>query len=387
MYYMNCGGVEAALVNLLNRLNYNECIVDLYLLDACGEFLNRINKQVNIIDLTTMLHPMQKQLIITQNIYRVLDFALKNNYLLRAIKYCLLYASYKILKSEMPGFRAASVSKELVDIRYDAVFDFHGYASFTSFFGAYILKGSKKFTWCHSQNIIFDKTLKCIGKYTRMFAVSSEIKELLEQQTIRIPIDVFYNFIDIERIISDAKLGDKLNRPNDSMTLLTVGRLSPQKGYDRAIEVADILRKTGLNFKWHFCGDGDDKEQLSTLVKQYNIQDHIVFMGYQNNPYGFMASCDIYVQPSRWEGYAVTLMEAVTLHKVIVTTDVSGAKEAVIDGVNGFICNQDKNELALKIEMLMTDKQLMKTMKTNALNHNLSQLSSESKLQEVLGII
>ena len=69
MYYMNCGSAESAFINLLNNINFNDYIVDLYLVKAKDEFLERINRQVNVIDLSNIFHPLQTKLIVSQNIH------------------------------------------------------------------------------------------------------------------------------------------------------------------------------------------------------------------------------------------------------------------------------------------------------------------------------
>ena len=100
MYYMNCGRAESAFINLLNNINFNDYIVDLYLVKAKDEFLERINRQVNVIDLSNIFHPLQTKLIVSQNIHEVWLFALRNGDHIKAIKSAILYAFYKFLKSE-----------------------------------------------------------------------------------------------------------------------------------------------------------------------------------------------------------------------------------------------------------------------------------------------
>lgn len=387
MYYMNCGGVESALVNLLSKKDFDDFSVDLYLIESKGEFLNRLNRQVNIIDLSAIFHPVQKKLIISQSIHETIRYALKNGYYFRVIKHSFIYAWLKFRKCEFPAYKAALLSKRIADFKYDLILDFHGYASFTTYFGAYVLSGKRKLTWCHSQNINFENAVKCVNQYDRMFTVSSEMTQSPSLRKINIPVEVFYNFIDAGKILEQAYLGDGLNKSPNCMSLLTIGRLSQPKGYDIAIETAKVLRDQGLDFKWYFCGDGEERNMLINLVKTYKLEEHIIFMGFQSNPYGYLLSCDIYVQPSKWEGYAVTLMEAKVLHKVIVTTKVSGAKEAVQHGFDGYICRQDPLELAEKLRTLLTDRRLLESMRNNAMNTGLIQDSSELKLKSILDSI
>lgn len=383
MYYMNCGGVESALVNLLNKVDYDKNIVDLYFVEAKGEFINRINKRVNIIDLSKVIHPVQKQLIISENIHETIRFAFRNAHFASSFKHIFSYLFNKISNAECPAYKSALLTRKIADFTYDAILDFHGYASFTTYFGAHILSGKQRFTWCHSQSIDFNKVAHFIRKYDKMYLVAAEMKALPSLKNIDIPIDVFYNFIDTGHILSSAKLGDKLVKSADFPSLLTIGRLSHQKGYDIAINAAKILKDKGLSFRWYFCGAGEDSEALTEQAKRCGLNEEIVFMGFQDNPYGYLSSCDIYVQPSRFEGYAVTLMEANVLKKVIVSTDVSGAKEAVRHGVDGFVCGIDHNEIASKLEVLLSDKSLLAKMEQNALDKAFSQEASDIQLKSI----
>ena len=114
--------------------------------------------------------------------------------------------------------------------------------------------------------------------------------------------------------------------------ILTVGRISEEKGQQVAIAALKLLLDRGYVLKWYFVGDGDNRDCCEQLAEEYGIRDNVVFLGVQTNPYGYMKDCDVYVQPSRHEGYCTTVNEAKFLCKPIVCTDVSGSDEMIANG-------------------------------------------------------
>ncbi|WNF39030.1 glycosyltransferase [Bacillaceae bacterium IKA-2] len=93
-------------------------------------------------------------------------------------------------------------------------------------------------------------------------------------------------------------------------------------------------------------------------IKDYNLIDHFILLGSNPNPYPFIKNCDIYVQPSRYEGYCITTMEAKCLNKPIITTDVNGAREQIIPGQTGLIVSIDEEELYKGIKELINNESL-----------------------------
>lgn len=106
-------------------------------------------------------------------------------------------------------------------------------------------------------------------------------------------------------------------------------------------------------------GDGKEKENLKKLIHKYGVEDEFLLMGRKDNPYSYMKQCDLYVQPSRHEGYVITLVEARTLCLPIITSDIPSAHEQIIDGINGYIVPLDAKSFADKIEELYMNRNLL----------------------------
>lgn len=121
------------------------------------------------------------------------------------------------------------------------------------------------------------------------------------------------------------------------LKLLTVGRLHPLKGADLAVEAAKALKEAGVSFRWLMVGDGSERERLREMIGNFGLEDCVFLLGSRENPYPYMARCDILVQPSRVEGRSIVLDEAKLLSKPIVVTNYATVRDAVVHGETGWI--------------------------------------------------
>ena len=167
---------------------------------------------------------------------------------------------------------------------------------------------------------------------------------------------IAHNIVPIDEIRTkaDAFYPDEYKN-NNQIKILTVGRLEEQKGYNLAIRVANILKSKGLKFQWYVLGNGTLHDKLANEIKREGIEDCFYLLGIRRNPYPYFKNCDIYVQTSMHEGYATTVTEAKALYRPIVTTDVSGVREQLIDGVNGEITTFTEMDIADRIGKLIAD--------------------------------
>jgi glycosyltransferase involved in cell wall biosynthesis len=102
-----------------------------------------------------------------------------------------------------------------------------------------------------------------------------------------------------------------------SIKLLTAGRFCYQKAFDNAVRLCKILLERGMNIKWYALGYGTEEEKIKSMVRELGIEESFIFLGKKINPYPYMKACDIYVQPSRYEGKAVTVREAQMLGRLL----------------------------------------------------------------------
>lgn len=145
---------------------------------------------------------------------------------------------------------------------------------------------------------------------------------------------------------------------NEVVQLFSVGRLAYQKGFDIAVEVAARLKADGFRFVWSIAGDGPVRLSLEEKIKDFNVIDCLKLLGNQSNPYPYFATCDIYVQPSRYEGYCITLAEARAFCCPIVTTDFAGTYEQVVDGETALVVRCSIEEIYCALKKLIVNKEL-----------------------------
>ena len=149
-----------------------------------------------------------------------------------------------------------------------------------------------------------------------------------------------------------------INDNFDGIRILTVGRLTKEKGCDILPEIVSNIINKGFNIRWYVIGDGEEKERLSKSISENNLEDRLFLLGTKNNPYPFFKDCDIYVQPSRHEGYCITLGEAKRFNKPIITTNFVGAFEQIDNNETGLIVNFNKQEIINSIIEIIKDKEL-----------------------------
>lgn len=329
------GGSEVALIELINALPEELYNITLVLLDSDNEYAYRLKKKVDIVQLT-FKSTFTKSLV---SMYAFPAKVLKK----LSVNYYIPY--YDLIANSVTN---------VFEKTYDIAIDFYGYGSFVTAFLATKIQAKKKATWLHDEKLYWIKSVKeYLDKYDKVYGVSQAVVDAFcrEYPQYKDKAAVFYNVIDIEEIKRKAKQ-DAVIPFKDVFNIVTVGRLTEQKGYDIAINTASILKKKKIDFAWYAIGSGRDEEKLKKLVEKYHLEGQFVFLGRKDNPYPYMKHCDLYVQPSRHEGYGLTIVEARVLGLPIVVSNIRPLAEQIQDGINGYITELSAEALADKIEYL-----------------------------------
>lgn len=140
--------------------------------------------------------------------------------------------------------------------------------------------------------------------------------------------------------------------------LCTSGRLCQQKGFERLINICNRLREQNLEFELWILGEGEERQNLEVAIDKYQLTDCVKLLGYQKNPYKYMAKSDLFVCSSFYEGFSTVVSEAVILGIPIVTTDCTGAKEILGDSEYGLVTDIDDDSLFEGLKKMLKDKQL-----------------------------
>lgn len=147
--------------------------------------------------------------------------------------------------------------------------------------------------------------------------------------------------------------------------LLSVGRFCDAKNFDNVPDICRRLVEDGLDVKWYLIGYGGDEALIRRRIDEAGMQERVVILGKKDNPYPYMRACDLYVQPSRYEGKAVTVREAQLLGKPVVITSYATSASQLDDGVDGVIVPMDNAGCAAGIAETLRDPERMRFLSEN----------------------
>lgn len=217
----------------------------------------------------------------------------------------------------------------------------------------------KKMLWLHSDyqkqayQVEFDKPYyeACNGVITVSEACKESMRQAHPAQEAKIQVLENISAPWMIHAKSVEKVADVFCNM-EGIRLLTVGRLHEQKGIDIAIEAARCLKQQGVVFHWLIVGEGALRAKLEEMIAAYGLEEQVYLLGSRENPYVYMAQCDILVQPSRVEGKSIVLDEAKILCKPIVVTNYSTVHDAVVHGETGWIVAMNGEAIADGIQTL-----------------------------------
>ncbi|MPN23423.1 N-acetylgalactosamine-N,N'-diacetylbacillosaminyl-diphospho-undecaprenol 4-alpha-N-acetylgalactosaminyltransferase [bioreactor metagenome] len=142
------------------------------------------------------------------------------------------------------------------------------------------------------------------------------------------------------------------------INICTVARLiTHYKGYDMAIKAAKLLKDSEYKFRWYAVGEGEDRPIIERMIEELGLKKEFILIGKKSNPYPYMKNCDIYVQPSRNEGFGLTIVEAKILNKPIVCTDFDNAKVLINNEEDGIIVGKNELQIYLGIKKYLESKE------------------------------
>lgn len=172
--------------------------------------------------------------------------------------------------------------------------------------------------------------------------VQKQLTELYPEVTKSI---VLHNPVDKDMIcrLAKEKLPVQFTKGN-TRTLISIGTLNKRKGFHRLLDVTSRLIKEGYNFQLWIVGKGELEGNLKNYIKEHQLSDYASLLGYQENPYNYLAAADIYVCSSFAEGYNTAITEALVLGKAVVSTECSGVKEQLGEENEWGICVPNSTE-------------------------------------------
>lgn len=281
---------------------------------------------------------------------------------------------FKLLFSKVVGYKKFAekvASRYYKKKEYDVAINFLEIDS-----PEFILKNinAKKYIqWYHTDVANLDypeETDTMIPFYKKMDAIICVAESAKKSFVERYPAlsdktYVIYNFFDVETIVEKSKENFSYQVMNDELILLSVGRMTAPKSYDRFLNVLSKVKNDGYNFIWYVLGDGQEKEKIEKKITELNLNENVVLVGLTDNPYKYMKNCDLFVLPSEWEGFPTVTVEAKVLSCPVLATDVSGIKEQLIHGETGWIVNNDEDAIYEGLKYLFDNLEIVEKIRNN----------------------
>ena len=392
MHYMEIGGAETALVGLLNALDPARVDVDLFLYDHRGEMMQFIPEWVNLLPQIPQYSVLERPIVelvkrgfwgiaaarmwakrISKVAYKRSGSKLENNGGLDKMSKCTTPLLPKINPSMTYEFAISFLTPHRIV--------------------AEKVKAKKKIAWIHTDYtrvwVDAEDELKVWQKYDYVASISGDVTNTF----LQVFPSLAPKIVEIENILSPAFVRkrteledtDKEFRQTDNISLLSIGRYSEQKNYDNVPDICKhLINETKLNIKWYIIGYGGDEALIRQKIKEAGMEEHVILLGKRSNPYPYIKACDIYVQPSRYEGKSVTVREAQMLCKPVVVTNYPTAPSQIRSGIDGVIVPMDNEGCAHGLAEVICDKSLQERIIAHLKTHD---YGNESEVEKIYTLI
>lgn len=386
---MEIGGAERALLGLLNSFDYSKYQVDLFLCRHEGELLKEIPKEVNLLSTNQAKYlavPMIN--LIKEKQFKMLYGRLKAKMLAkRTIKKQKLKSENQVELTYSHLYTYQYIEQINPNVEYDLAISFLT----PHYICRNKVKAKKYIAWIHTDYSTIDMDIKkeidMWEQYDYIASISDNCTDafllkmpILKDKIIRIDNIITKDMIDRQSIEFDVDQ----EMDSKSIKLLSVGRFSYAKNFDNIPEICSYVVKNIENVKWYIVGYGGDEQLIKDKIKEYNMQEHVFILGKKENPYPYLKVCDFYVQPSRYEGKAVTVREAQILNKPVIITDFPTAKSHLDNGIDGIIVSADNKDCANGVIDFIKDKELQNKIINYLKDHDYSNSAEINKLYDLM---
>lgn len=347
------GGAEKSLVNLLHELPEDACEVDLLLFKKKGDFLAQVPQWVRVLEIPEALEHLFAPI---QKAGKYMPVKLLGTACARLAR--------KTRKQRM-AFRWRHFYKKVIpglSDNYDVAVAYVG--TEVLYYVADCVQAEKKYVWIHNDyrtaSYSKEDDMPYLEKMDGIVSVSPDCVEVLRQEFPQFADKLYY----LQNITSSAvvkSLADSFipEEYAKACNILSVGRLSRQKGFDMAIEACSLLKQQKVDFCWYVIGTGDQEEKLKELIAQYDVADCFRLLGTRTNPYPYMKHCTFLAQPSRFEGKSVVLDEAKILATPILATAYPTVADQIQNGLEGHIVQMSPEAIARGVEDMISDSAMV----------------------------
>lgn len=354
------GGIETALVNLLKYFNYDKYDVTLLVLKA-------------ELDMRDQIHPKCRVLIADRE--KMVSF--QEPYKLKRFYYLteepehpsgfhkMMMWTVPVIRWIENRFYIRYIKKMMQKEQFDTVIIYTDVAGETA---VKAIKADKYLMFYHHgamRHVYHDKI--AYEKCEKIITVSENQAKELKKFTPRYANKVIaiHNLINIDEIRKKSKESIEEVFDRTKFNIVSVGRVSHEKGMDLAVEACSKLVTRGKdNIRWWIVGDGPAIGEVRETITKLHMEQYVIIVGMKSNPYPYIRQADLYVQPSRFEGYPMTILEALVLGQPVVSTNNGGATEIICEGMSGILEPVDAEKIANGIEVLLLNPEKHKDMRS-----------------------
>ncbi len=300
--------------------------------------------KILILNKCLMMGGIEKVLLETlknlSELYDEIDLVLKDDYkeqnlfldeIPKNVKIYFLFEAYggknRIKKEIKRGikrfFYPIKLKKFLKNKKYDVIIDFsYNLFNYKMKFDIPVIGWAHFGAISHENNNI-EKDIRegqKYKKYDKIIAICEEMRdEFVNELGIETnKVEMIYNAIDIEKIKKKAEEKNKeLEKYLKEDYILQVSRMVPQKQPEELIEVYRELKKRGIKEKLYYIGNGKSYSEVQEKIKKYNLEDDVILLGQQLNPYPFFKNAKLFLHTAKHEGIPTVLIESMALDTVV----------------------------------------------------------------------
>ena len=389
IHYLEIGGAEISLIGLLNAIDKAKYDVDLFVYSHQGELMQLIPDGVNllpeILKYSTLERPMKE--VLREGYVDIVAARL-----LAKIRHHIYRHTHKINGEDASIFQyVANCTTPLLPMVSDKEYDLA-----ISFLNPHNIcldkvRAKKKVAWIHTDytKIHINKHLEL--PYWSGFDHIASISEAATEAFVKIFPELAPKVIEIENILSPSFVQKRANGTAEEIeptsgvvNLLSVGRFCTAKNYDNLPFICKHLVEMGVNVRWYIIGFGAQEQLIREKIAEAGMEKHVIILGKRSNPYPYIKACDIYVQPSRYEGKSVTVREAQMLYKPVVVTNYPTASSQIENGVDGVNVPMDNRACAEGIKALIDNKELQASIVEHLRTHD---YGNETEVEKIYKLI
>lgn len=396
MHYLELGGAEMSLIGLLNSFDYSKYSVDLFLYAHRGELMQFIPESVNLLPENSVYSMYEKPFL----------EVIKRGYWKIALARLIAKCKYKwYCWRNKPAELSAVFSYVMREvIRFLPSLTIYGdYDLAISFLTPHYVVlekvlAKKKVAWIHTDysriDVAVEEELLVWEKYDHIVSISQDVTRSfiqvfpsLKDKIVHISNILSSSFVKTRAAVVDGKLIRKEmpKEDEDLVNILSVGRFYLPKRFEMIATIVRHLREEyALNIRWYIIGYGIMEPEIKESILNEKMEDYVIMLGKRANPYPYIKACDIYIQPSRWEGNSVTVREAQILEKPVVITNYPTAASQVVNGKDGVIVPMDLDSAITEIASFIMDKSLQCRLVDYLRNHDFSNVSEVYKVYDLM---